>query len=167
MFKNAYATCVFALGMTGAIYAQPNMPVLVTHTTGLVGIAEGQTAQLNALNPDSTPCTGALTILGDDGSVLRSVTYTIAPGTGMHIIVDSLLNLNLALGARRDIRGTISVIAAPSSASTSTTTITPSCRLIGTLEIFNESDGHTLVTLGTTHDVTSPTPTPVLGTPSN
>jgi hypothetical protein len=36
----------------------------------------------------------------------------------------------------------------------------PVCKLIGTLEIFNTLDGHTLVTLGTTHEVPSVVATP-------
>lgn len=169
MFKSAYHICVFTLAIAGScgldLHAQPNMPVEITRTTGLVGIAEGQSAQLNALNPQpaaspvaTASCTGVLTILGDDGSVLKTATLTIAPGTGQHIMVDSVSDLALAVGARRDIRATISVPAAPSTGSSMT--VTPACQLIGTLEIFNTVDGHTLVTLGTTHDIAAPVVTP-------
>jgi hypothetical protein len=42
---------------------------------------------------------------------------------------------------------------------------TPVCKLIGTLEIFNTLDGHTLVTLGAHHKVPSAVVTPP--TPAN
>jgi hypothetical protein len=42
----------------------------------------------------------------------------------------------------------------------STTAVAPACKLIGTLEIFNTVDGHTLVTLGTVHLVPGPVATP-------
>jgi hypothetical protein len=56
MFQHAQRICVFALATFG-LYAQTNVtpPVQVTRTTGIVGIAEGQTARLNALNPGIAP----------------------------------------------------------------------------------------------------------------
>ena len=160
---------VFALAAAAvfvpALSAQPNMPVTVTRTTGLVGIAEGQTAQLNALSPnDSAACTGLLSFIADDGTVLKTKSVSVTPGTGMHLILDSVADLALAIGVRRDIRGTITIPAAtPTATASSATTTTPvqaECRLIGTLEIFNTLDGHTLVTLGTEHREPSPAATP-------
>jgi hypothetical protein len=173
MLKLAQGICVFALASMGlfvsALSAQTNIPVTVTRTTGLVGIAEGQTAQLNALNPnDSTTCTGLLSFIGDDGTVLKTKSVSVAPGTGMHLTLDSVLDLALAVGVRRDIYGTITLAAAPptstGSSTTASTAITAECRLIGTLEIYNTADGHTLVTLATDHREPSPVePTPAPG----
>jgi hypothetical protein len=153
MFQLAQKMCVFTLAAAG-LYAQTvaTPPVQVTRTTGMVGIAEGQTAQLNALNPDqATPagllCSGLLTFLGEDGKVLKSMTVDVAPGTSQHLALDSVVDLALAVNARKEIRATI-------------TTTAPVCKLIGTLEIFNTLDGHTLVTLGTVHVVPSPAVTP-------
>jgi hypothetical protein len=149
MFQLAQKMCVFTLAAAG-LYAQTvtTPPVQVTRTTGMVGIAEGQTAQLNALNPDpATPagllCSGLLTFLGGDGKVLKSMTVNVAPGTSQHLTLDSVLDLALAVNARKEIRAII-------------TTTAPVCKLIGTLEIFNTLDGHTLVTLGTVHVIPSP-----------
>jgi hypothetical protein len=166
MFKFAQGICVFALAAVG-LYSQtaPNEPVQVTRTTGIVGIAEGQTAQVNALNPGVAPpaagavCSGLLTFLDDTGKVLKSKTVNVAPGTGDHIDLDSVIDLALAVNTRREIRATITLPAMLTPSGT-TTTLAPVCKLIGTLEIFNTLDGHTLVTLGTVHLVPSPVATP-------
>lgn len=169
MFSMAPRICVFALAAAG-LYAQTTTPPadLVTHTTGLVGIAEGQTAQFNALNPGDggTACTGVLNFIAADGTVFKSTTVTVAPGLGQHIDLDSVADLALAAAARKSIRATVTVPAAPpppASTSTSASTATPvraACRLIGTLEIFTTSTGHTLVTLGADHRVVTPVATP-------
>jgi hypothetical protein len=170
MIKHAQEICVFTLIIAGfsapAVYAQTSMPVQVTRTTGLVGIAEGQTAQINALNPavassaaPATACAGVLSFIGGDGAVLKTKTVSVAPGTGQHLDIDSVADLALAVGARRNIRATLS-IAAASPATSTTTALQPVCELIGTLEIFNTLDGHTLVSLGTSHEVPSPVATP-------
>jgi hypothetical protein len=166
MFKFAQGICVFALAAVG-VYAQttPNEPVQETRTTGIVGIAQGQTAQLNALNPDvasplmGVPCLGLLTFLDDSGKVLKSKTVSIAPGTSQPLVLDSVIDLSLAVDTRRQIRATITIppVLPPTG---STTAAAPVCKLIGTLEIFNTIDGHTLVTLGTVHLVPGPVATP-------
>ena len=168
MFLFTKRMCVFALAGIG-LYAQTTTAPadLVTHTTGLVGLAEGQTAQFNALNPGDggTACTGVLNFIAADGTVFKSTTVTVGPGLGQHIDLDSVADLALAAGARRDIRGTITMPAAPASTATSTsvsatTPVKAACRLIGTLEIYTTSTGHTLVTLGATHRVVTPVASP-------
>jgi hypothetical protein len=173
MFSIAHRICVFTLAAAG-LYAQttttPPPADLVTHTTGLVGIAEGQTAQFNALNPGDggATCTGVLNFIAADGTVFKPTTVTVGPGTGQHIDLDSVADLALAVGARKSIRATITIPAAPppstsTSTSASTTTTPPvraACRLIGTLEIYTTSTGHTLVTLGADHKVVNVVATP-------
>lgn len=169
MFKYARRICVFALFAIG-LYGQTTTPppVQVTRTTGIVGIAEGQTAQLNALNPGVAPpaatgviCSGLLTFLGDDGTVLKTKTVDVAPGTGQHLVLDSILDLALPVNTRMEIRATITIPPVPPPSGSTTPPVTPVCKLIGTLEIFNTLDGHTLVTLATVHLVPSPVVTPV------
>ena len=174
MFEFANRICVFALASSAlfvpALSAQTNMPATVTRTTGLVGIAEGQTAQLNALNPydGGASCSGVLSFIADDGTVLKTKAVTVTPGTGQHIQLDSVIDLALAAGVRRDIRAALTIPAAAATStstgsSTATTTTAPlkaACRLIGTLEIFTTSTGHTLVTLPTDHRQETPEPTP-------
>ena len=168
MSKFAQGICVFALAAIG-VSAQTTTtpPAQVTKTTGMVGIAEGQTAELNALNPGVAPpatataCSGLLAFIGEDGTVLKTKTVTVAPGTSQHVILDSVLDLALATGTRKEIRATILIPPVLPATSSSTTTVAPVCKLIGTLEIFNTLDGHTLVTLGTVHEIPSPAaPTP-------
>jgi hypothetical protein len=166
MFKFAQGICVFALAAVG-VYAQtaPNEPVQETRTTGIVGIAQGQTARLNALNPGvAAPATGVacsalFTFLDDSGNLLKSKTVSVAPGTSSPIVLDSVIDLSLAVDQRREIRATITIppVLPPTGA---TTAVAPACELIGTLEIFNTIDGHTLVTLGTVHLVPGPVATP-------
>lgn len=168
MSKFAQAICVFALAFSSqaGLDAQPNMPVQITRTTGMVGIAEGQTAQLNALNPGVAPsaatgalCTGVLSFIGGDGTILRTQTVTVAPGTSQALVIDSVKDLALPTSERKEIRASIAIAAAPTTTG-STTPVQPVCKLIGTLEIFNTLDGHTLVTLGTVHEVPNPVATP-------
>ncbi len=168
MFKIAYRISVFALAAAG-LFAQTVTPppAQVTRTSGMVGIAEGQTARLNALNPDvASPaatgviCTGLITFLGEDGKVLKSTTVSVTPGTSQHLDLDSVLDLALAVDNRKEIRATITVPPILPPTATSTTAVAPVCKLIGTLEIFNTLDGRTLVTLGTVHLIPSPVVTP-------
>ena len=160
MFRFAQGISVFALAACG-LGAQTVVtpPVQVTLTSGMVGIAEGQTARLNALNPGVAPpaatgeiCSGLLTFIGEDGKVLKSATVNVTPGTDA--------DLALAVDTRKDIRATITIPPVPPPTATSTTPVTPVCKLIGTLEIYNTLDGRTLVTLGTVHLVPSPVATP-------
>lgn len=167
MFQFAQKMCVFSIAVA-ALSAQTvtTPPVQVTRTTGMVGIAEGQTAQLNALNPGEAAgatgvvCSGLLSFLGEDGKVLKSMTVSVAPGTSQHLALDSVIDLALAVNARREIRATIIIPPVPPPATSSTTTLAPVCKLIGTLEIFNTLDGRTQVTLGTVHVLPSPSATP-------
>ena len=158
MFKFAERFCVFTLAAFG-LYAQTTTtpPVQVTLTSGIVGVAEGQTAQLNALNPGDAgaSCTGLLTFLDHSGTVLKSATVNVAPGTSQPLIIDSVKDLALVIDARKEIRATITIPPVPPPTG-STTPVTPVCKLIGTLEIFNTLDGRTQVTLGTVHLVPSP-----------
>ncbi len=175
MFQFAQRICVFALaacGLSLGLHAQTVVtpPAQVTLTSGMVGVAEGQTAQLNALNPGVTPlgagaaCSALLTFLGEDGKVLKSITVAVAPWTSDHLSLDSVADLALAVGARKEIRATITIPPVPPPAASATAPVTPVCPLIGTLEIFNTQNGHTQVTLGVVHEVPSPAVTPA---PSN
>ncbi len=165
MFKFAQGICVFALLAVG-LYAQTTTtpPVQVTLTSGIVGLAEGQTARLNALNPGVAPpaatgaiCSGLLAFVGGDGTVLKTKTVNVAAGASGEIILDSVLDLALAVNERKEIRATITIPPVPPPTASSTT---PVCQLIGTLEIYNTLNGHTQVTLGTVHLVPSSVVTP-------
>ncbi len=167
MFQFAQGISVFALAAIG-LCAQTVItpPARVMRTSGMVGIAEGQTAQLNALNPGVMPpamgaiCSGLLSIVGEDGTVLKSKTVNVAPGTSQSLVIDSVKDLALPTAERKQIRATITIPPILPPTATSTTPVTAACKLIGTLEIFNTLDGHTQVTVGTVHLVPSPVATP-------
>ncbi len=135
-----------------------------TMTSGVVGIAEGQIAQLNVLNAGVTApaatgaiCSGVLSFVDDTGNVLKSATVSVIPGASSSLTLDADKDLALPSAERKQIRATIT-IPAPSTTSPMAA-VAPACRLIGTLEIFNTVDGRTQVTLGVGHLVPSPVST--------
>lgn len=87
MSKFIPGICVFTLAAAG-LYPQTvsTPPAQVIRTSAIVGLAEGQTAQLNALNPGVVPpaagavCTGLLTILDGQGVLLKSKTVSVPSG---------------------------------------------------------------------------------------
>ena len=160
----AHLTCALAMGAL-ALSAQTVTPT-VTQTTGMVGIADAQTAQLNLLNPGVQPpalgpvCTVAVSFVNANGKVLKSTMLTVAPGQSQNFDLRSDVDLSLLPGDRREIRATITspVLIPPPNAAASTPPV-PLCKLIPTLEIFDTVTGRTLVTLG--HVTTIP-PAPVV-----
>jgi hypothetical protein len=133
MFRFSQSISVFAHALAGinagaVMRAQTvTPPAQVTVTSGVVGIAEGQSAQLNALNPGVAGpaaageiCSGLLTFLGDHGKVLKSATVNVAPGTSGHLVIDSDKDLALAVDVRKEIRATIAIPPVPAPAASST-----------------------------------------------
>jgi len=164
MLKNALRISVFAVAVTSAI-AQTTTPVATveTRTTGVVGIAAGQTARFNVLNAginiSATPiaCAAVLNYYDAAGAMLKSATVTVAPGTAGYLDLFSIADLSLAVDQRRQIRATFTVplavpVATTTSAAASTTPLT-ACKLIGTLEVFDAITGRSQVILGGTHQV--------------
>ena len=153
MLKLAHLTCVLTLSAV-ALSAQVSTVLPVVRTTGMVGIGDAQTAQLNVLNPGveapalGVVCTAAVSFVDASGTVLKSGTLTIGPGKSMPFVLRSDVDLNLVSGQRREIRATISTPsilpqATPTAAATAT-----GCNLIATLEILDTVTGRTLVVLG-------------------
>jgi hypothetical protein len=168
MLNYAQRICVFIVGAAG-MYAQttaPNMPVTDTRTSGAVGIAQGQTARFNVLRPNETAtatCSAVLTYFDGAGTQLKTSTVTVAPGTVGYLDLFSDTDLALAADQRKQIRVTVAVpVAVPASSSSSATTAkaVPICRLIPTLEIFDEVTGKASVVLGGFHHIADDTVTP-------
>jgi hypothetical protein len=139
------------------------MPVTDTRTSGAVGIAQGQIARFNVLRPDETAtatCTAVLTYFDGIGTQLKTSTVTVAPGTLGYLDLFSDADLALALDTRKQIRVTVAVPLAPPASATAK--VLPICRLIPTLEIFDEITGRTSVVLGGFHHIADDTvrPTP-------
>jgi hypothetical protein len=174
MQKFACRISVFTLAAVGAFAQSTSLPVVVTHTSGMIGVAEGQTARLNVLNPGvaapalGVVCSAILSFLDSTGKVLKSTSVSVLPGTAaapFNLASDA--DLALALDAREQIRATITIPAVlpPSTATTTTITTPPAaCTLIGTLEIFDSLTRRTQAVLGGFHEVPSVVATP---SPSN
>jgi hypothetical protein len=162
---------VFVLAAVSML-AQPINPTTDTRTTGVIGIASGETARFNVLNDHmaeaatTSVCSAVLTYYGADGTVLKTSNVSVAPGTAGYLDLFSSTDLSLAADQRKQIRATFEVPLIPnttstssSSSSTSTTATPPAnvpeCHLIGTLEILDAVTGRTLVILGGTHKAPS------------
>ncbi|HLG97743.1 MAG TPA: hypothetical protein VKX49_15620 [Bryobacteraceae bacterium] len=140
MFK---LTCISLLVVAG-LCAQP-----AVLTTGIVGIADGQTAQVNVLNPGvqapalGVLCSAAVVFVDDTGNVLKSATFSIPPGQSKSLQLRSDTDLNLTVqGDRRQIRA---MVASPSFAPA--TPNAAACRLAPTLEVLDTTSGKTEVVL--------------------
>ena len=97
------------------------------------------------------------------GTQLKTSTVTVAPGTVGYLDLFSDTDLALAIDQRKQIRVTVAVpVAAPTaSSSIIKTKVVPICRLIPTLEIFDEVTGKTSVVLGGFHHIADDTVTPM------
>jgi hypothetical protein len=163
MFRFAQRTCVFALAAAG-VFAQVVTTPAVTTTTGMIGVAGGQMARLNVLNPGDRPnvvpppagvyCSAVVEFLDGGGKVLKSTTVNVSPGQATPFDLFSDSDLNLALTERTEIRAIIMPPAVIPVVSTSTAPLQPTvCTLIGTLEIIDSLTNRTQAVLGGMHDV--------------
>jgi len=162
MLKPVKGICVFALAASG-LMAQTITPVQTVETTGMVGVAGGQYAHFNVLNPGVLPpatgvvCSALLTFLGDDGGVLKTKLVIVAPGHSGYIDLFSDVDLQLALDARKEIRATFTTPAVVPVVTAASAAIVPTaCTLIATLEVVDRLTGKTQAVLGGMHSVPGP-----------
>jgi hypothetical protein len=161
MSKLFHYTCLFTLIAAG-VSAQV-APAPIVETSGMVGLAFGETARLNVLNPGASvpataaACSAAVSFIDAGGNVLKSTTLTIAPGTSMSFDLRSDADLDLTVAERREIRATLTIPPVPSS--TSSTPAAGGCIYVKTLEVFENASLRTLVVLGHFRDVTAPATT--------
>lgn len=162
MSKFTKAIGVFTLSAIG-LAAQAIPVTQITQTFGMVGLADGQTAELNVLNQGVPPpalgviCSATLSFLDDQGAVLKTTTVSVTPGKSAAFYLYSDVNLKLAINDRREIRATIKTTPVfPPNASA--TPIIGACTLFPTLEIFDTLSRKTQVVMGKTESVPSPLP---------
>lgn len=159
-------TCVLAWAAAAltAQTATPVRPIETLRTSGMVGIAEGQTARLNLLNPGVTGpaataamCSAAVSFIDAQGTVLKSGTVTVIPGQSLHFDLDGDADLKLAVNERHEIRATVQIppVLPPTGSAVPTFA---TCRLIPTLEIFDTLTGRTTTIQGAAHFVVEPIP---------
>jgi hypothetical protein len=126
----------------------------------MVGLVDGQAARLNVLNSGvalpavGAACLATLEFWDGQGLLLKSQTVNVAAGKNAYLDLFGDKDLALAGLARREIRATISFPPVPATATT-TAGLAP-CKLIGTLEILDESTGKIQVVLGVGHRVAPP-----------
>jgi hypothetical protein len=165
MFTFIQRISVFAIAAVG-LFAQstPVIPAEEPRTSGMVGLVDGQAARLNVLNPGpavpavpavGTACIASLEFWDGQGLLLKSLTVNVAAGKSAYLDLFGDKDLTLAGIVRREIRATISMPPVPATAAT--TTVPTTCKLIGTLEILDESTGKTQVVLGVGHVLATPT----------
>ncbi len=163
-----YSRLACALALSAIALSGQAIPVSNTvQTTGMIGIADAQTAQLNLLNPGVAPpavgviCSATVAFVDADGNVLKTTSLAVAPGKSMPFDLRSDTDLQLIAGDRREIRATISIPGIFPPTATGSTPVAPACKLIPTLELFDTVSGRTLVTLGRVVTVpAAPTTTP-------
>jgi len=159
-------TCALTLSVLPL--AAQSVPIPASEeTTGMIGLADSQTARLNLLNPGVLPpaigvvCSANVSFVDDTGTVLKSTSLVIPPGKSMHFDLRSDTDLQLVAGDRRELRAVFAIpsVLPPTPAATTPSTPAP-CKLIPTLEIYDTVSGRTLVTLGRAVEVPSVTATP-------
>ena len=136
-------------------------------TFGIVGLAPGQTARLNAFGlPVGGPlvaggaCQVTLSFFDDQGNSLKTATLAVTQGKAVPLELDRAeIDAN---STRAEIRGAIR--AAFTTGNDGTTAAPSGCQVAPSLEIYNQVSGHTETALQTTFAL--PTVIPLALTPA-
>ena len=143
---------VLILGAAVCLAQHATSAANIAQTTGTVGLAAGQTARLNVVNPGAVPpatptaCTASLAFVNLFGAMIRLTNVSLAPGMSAFLdLHDS--DLGLGAGDRAQIRGVVTTMV------TASTGGTTACSLVPSLEIFDATSGRTLVVLTQTQTV--------------
>jgi hypothetical protein len=129
-------------------------------TFGMVGLATGQTARLNALALTvggpliaNASCQVTFDFYDATGKSLGTSTATVAQGAAVHA------DLVGTSTARAEIRGTVrAALVTPSAGVTPVTPVSGGCSVVPTLEIFDTLTGQTTVVLQQTTALSVVTP---------
>ena len=148
-FRIVMAICAVAVpvGFAQRTEAQGPIASAPPFSSGMAGLASGQTARLNVVNvgvPSALPCVLVLAFLDSDSKILKQMFVSV--GSGKAAFVD-LVNS----GARIQIRGMgYNPLLSPEAAIPQPL----SCRLVPTLELFDTETGRTTAIVT---DFTTPT----------
>lgn len=147
--RHVYPCLVLAFsGFLGVATAQPaGAKYISSVTTGMVGLAATQTAQLNVLNLapptlSTSPvalCAVELSFYDTQNRLLNSSTATVAPGAAASLALGYLKLPPVAIGFHPLIRGVVRTLAVPSPVAASSTLTY--CNLFVTLELFDSMTG--------------------------
>ena len=109
-------------------------------------------------------CTAVLTYYDGKGAMLKQSNVTVLPGQIGSLDLFSDADLALPAVQRKQIRATVSVpLIVPVATRGTAHEPVPSCKLIGTLEIFDALSGKTDVVIGATHLIPVIAATPATG----
>ena len=145
-------------GVSRLVYAQdpPIATTSQTQTSGMVGIAAGQSARLNALNPGlpaplgtAARCPAVLSLVDDQGTVLKTASVTVDPGKSISLDLNRDRDIASAAG-RVEIRAVVSMPPVTAPSPTAPPILPPVlsyCTLIPTLEIIDNDTMRTHVVL--------------------
>ena len=152
MWNTLQRTCVYGLsifGLAGAAAAQTASSAAVSpafRTSGMVGLTVGQTARLNVMNPGTegpiiagASCAAVVSFVNASGVVVKSAPVNVMPGQSVPFNLDRDVDLASVTDFRVEVRATIQApVPTPATPSTAA-----ACRLIPTLEVFNDDTGRT------------------------
>ena len=178
--RNLPALCAVAVGLLSSMQrteAQGTSPIATSSaqfSSGMVGLASGQTARLNVVNvgaaaPSPLPCVLALAFVDSDGKILKQQFVSL--GTGKAALLDLALSdiagnsgdhWHGTNAARVQIRGIgYNPLLTPGSAIPQPL----SCNLVATLELFDAETGRTSATVTDFRTPGSSTSAPVPAQP--
>jgi hypothetical protein len=150
------------LAAAQVIAPTPPIQVQQIQTFGMVGLASGQIARLNVLNPGvpaplatAALCPARLTFLDSAGNVLKTESVSVLPGQSLSYDLNRDTDLT-STALRVQIRATIQM-PPPAVATPTVQVVLPSlCTLFPTLEVFDASTGKTQVILESTRTAFGP-----------
>lgn len=152
-FRRSTAAWALAIGLIGSmqgVHAQGVIPIAAapSFSSGMVGLASGQTARLNVVNTGASllsplPCVTVLAFLDSDGQILKQMFVFVASGKAAFLDLsfsDISSNDRATPSARLPIRGiSYNPLLSPGPAIPQSL----ACNLVPTLELFDTDTGRT------------------------
>src|SRR5689334_17318109 len=146
--RRVVTIAVLGLAASGLGVPQMPLPFSRTLTFGMVGLAGGQVARLNVLNPGGAgdTCISELSFLDGNAGTLKFYAAQIASGKSIYVDLD---RADIDTGTDRvQIRAVVRTRPASADAGQPRTPVlAASCTIIPTLEVFNKRTGRTTVIL--------------------